>query len=131
MSLFEVKTYQQESLAAGGQEHWYAAYTKAHHERRVSKQLLVLGFQHFLPLYQTVRQWKDRRVILEMPLFPGYVFVRIALQDRLRIIQLPGVANLVGFHGTPVALPEAEIESLRETLRGSVRALPHPYLTAG
>src|SRR5580700_8237318 len=85
---------------------WYAAYTSANHEKRVAEQLGVREVEHFLPLYSSVRRWKDRRVMLELPLFPGYVFVRMALRDRLQVMQIPGIARLVGFDGTPSALPE-------------------------
>ena len=110
---------------------WYAAYTSANHEKRVAEQLGVRIVEHFLPTYPSVRRWKDRRVTLQMPLFPGYVFVRIALRDRLRVQEVPGVARLVGFNGLPAALPEADIEALKAGLAGGARAKPHPYLTAG
>src|ERR1700687_5371706 len=79
--------------------HWYVAYTRANHEKRVTEQLLQRSVDHFLPLYESVRRWKDRRVTLQLPLFPGYVFVRLALCDRLKILQVPGVARLIGFNG--------------------------------
>jgi len=110
---------------------WYAAYTSANHEKRVAEQLVVRDVVHFLPVYESVRRWKDRRVTLQMPLFPGYVFVRMALRDRLQVQQVPGVAHLVGFDGTPAALPDEEIEALRASLESGVRAEPHPYLTVG
>src|ERR1700688_812982 len=110
---------------------WYAAYTSANHEKRVTEQLTRRSVEHFLPLYPTVRRWKDRRVQLQLPLFPGYVFVRLALRDRLQVLQVPGVANLVGFSGTPAALPQEEIDALRTSLLNGVRAEPHPYLTVG
>jgi len=110
---------------------WYAAYTCANHEKRVSEQLGVRRVEHFLPLYSSVRRWKDRRVTLDLPLFPGYVFVKMALRDRLQVNQIPGVAHLVGFDGTPAALPEQEIDALRTSLVSGVRAEPHPYLRAG
>jgi transcription antitermination factor NusG len=110
---------------------WYAAYTSANHEKRVTEQLAVRSVDHFLPLYESVRRWKDRRVKLQMPLFPGYVFVHLALRDRLQILQIPGVAKLVGFNGTPTALPDEQIEALKAGLAAGVRAEPHPYLTAG
>jgi len=109
---------------------WYAAYTSANHEKRVAEQLAVRSVEHFLPRYASVRRWKDRRVRLELPLFPGYVFVRLALRDRLQVLKIPGVAKLVGFNGTPTALPEEEITALRASLASGVRAEPHPYLTA-
>jgi transcription antitermination factor NusG len=78
-----------------------------------------------------LRRWKDRRVKLELPLFPGYVFVRLALCDQLRLLQVPGVARLVGFNGAPAALPTEEIEALKKGLACGVRAEPHPFLTVG
>src|SRR5271165_6388224 len=85
---------------------WYAAYTSANHEKRVATQLKERAVEHFLPLYESVRRWKDRRMKLQMPLFPGYVFVRLALRDRLQVLQVPGVAKLVGFNGAPAELPQ-------------------------
>jgi transcription antitermination factor NusG len=70
-------------------------------------------------------------VQLQLPLFPGYVFVRLALRDRLQVLEIPSVARLVGFNGTPAALPDAEIEALKAGLESGVRAVPHPYLKVG
>ena len=117
--------------AANCEKRWYAAYTSANHEKRVAEQLVVRDVEHFLPVYDSVRRWKDRRVTLQMPLFPGYVFVCMALRDRLQVQQVPGVAHLVGFDGTPAALPDEEIEALRASLASGVWAQPHPYLTVG
>lgn len=110
---------------------WYAAYTSANHEKRVAEQLGARSVEHFLPAYSSTRRWKDRRVVLDMPLFPGYVFVRIPLQKRLSVLQVPGVARLVGFGGLPVALPGEEIDALRAGLAGGIPAEPHPYLKVG
>src|SRR6266849_6613115 len=76
---------------------WYAAYTSAHHEKRVAEQLGVREVEHFLPLYESVRRWKDRRVKLQLPLFPGYVFVWLAPCVRLQVLLVPGVVHLVSF----------------------------------
>src|SRR5712692_7022658 len=111
------------------EEHWYAAYTCANHEKRVAKQLEERAVEHFLPLYRSVRRWSDRRVEIDLPLFPGYVFVRLALRDRLRVLQIPSVVRLVGFNGLPTALPDKEIEALRTGVAANLRAEPHPYLT--
>lgn len=113
------------------EERWYAAYTIANHEKRVAKQLADRCVEHYLAAYESVRRWKDRRVKLEIPLFPGYVFVRLALSERLKVVQVPGVVRLVGFNGVPAALPEEEIEALRTGLERGLRAEPHPYLTVG
>ncbi len=110
---------------------WYAAYTCANHEKRVREQLEQRSLESYLPVYEAVRRWKDRRMRLQLPLFPGYVFVRMALVDRLRVLQVPSVVHLVGFNGHLAALPDAEIEGLKNGLAGGVRAEPHPFLTAG
>ena len=117
--------------AALGEQHWYAAYTCAQHEKRVAAELGMREVEHFLPLYSSVRRWKDRRVQLELPLFPGYVFVRLALRERLRVLQIPSVVRLVGFSGLPTALPDEEMEILRWGICQSLRAEPHPFLTVG
>jgi transcription antitermination factor NusG len=134
------QSHSQESLAATfhgavqdaqATPHWYAAYTRSHHERCVAEQLQTRTVEHFLPLYETVRKWKDRRKRMELPLFPGYIFVRIALQERLRVLVVPGVVRLVGFDNHPAALPDNEIEALRSVMGRGLRSEPHPYLTVG
>ncbi len=117
--------------AALAEQHWYAAYTCAQHEKRVAAELGMREVEHFLPIYSSVRRWKDRRVTLDLPLFPGYVFVRLALRDRLRVVQIPSLVRLVGFSGLPTALPDTEMEILRSGLCQSLRTEPHPFLTVG
>jgi transcription antitermination factor NusG len=120
-----------EILNSDSRLRWYAAHVRANHENRVGEQLTERSVENFVPLYESVRQWKDRRVKLHLPLFPGYVFVRTHLGERLRILQVPGVARLVGFNGSPVPLENGEIEALRSQLAGPVYAMPHPYLQVG
>jgi transcription antitermination factor NusG len=110
---------------------WYACYTTANHEKRVQEQLEQRSVSSFLPIYESVRQWKDRRKRLTLPLFPGYVFVRLALVDRLRVLQVPSVVHLVGFNGQPAPLDDAEIAGLQNGLASGIVAQPHPYLTVG
>ena len=111
--------------------HWYAAYTCANHEKRVAEDLSARNVEHFLPLYRSVRRWKDRRVNLELPLFPSYVFVRLPLCERLRVVQIPSLVRLVSFNGLPAALPDEEMEVLRSGLCRDLCAVPHPFLTIG
>jgi len=113
------------------QARWYAVYTCANHEKRVAAELGAREVDHFLPLYRSARRWKDRRVQLELPLFPGYVFVRLALCDRLRVVEIRSVVRLVGFGGSPTALSDAEIDVMRSGLSHGLRIEPHPYLTIG
>jgi transcription termination/antitermination protein NusG len=110
---------------------WYAAYTSANHEKRVAEQLRAQEVEQFLPLYSSARRWKDRRVTLQLPLFPGYVFVRMTLRDRMRVLRVPGVARLVGFSGHPAALADDEMDALKKLVVSGIRAEPYPYLTVG
>jgi transcription antitermination factor NusG len=118
-------------LAESSELRWYAAYTSANHEKRVAEQLERRSMESFLPLFESVRHWKDRRVRLALPLFPGYVFVRLSLRNRLQVLQIPGVARLVGFDGHPTPVPTEDIETIRACLAGHHPLQPHPYLQRG
>jgi transcription antitermination factor NusG len=127
---------QMKSVAAAtsdlaAERHWFAIRTRSRHEKRILQQLTGRGIQSYLPLYRTVHQWTNRRKAdLDLPLFPTYLFIHIAPQERIRTLQVPGVLHLVGPGREPSPLPDAEIESLRAGLR-SRRFEPHPYLVAG
>jgi len=114
---------------AGSQ--WYAAYTCTHHEKRVAQQLSERHVENFLPLYRSVRRWKDRRKELQLALFPSYVFVHMDLKDRLQVLQLPGVVRFVSFGGAPAPLLDSEIETLRLGSANPTHVAPHPYLKVG
>jgi transcription antitermination factor NusG len=112
--------------------HWFAVYTTARHEKRVAEHLSYRQIEHYLPLYRAERKWKDgSRVTLDLPLFPGYIFVHIPRSDRVRVLSVPGALAVVGGTGRkPAPLPDAAIEALRGGL-GQCEAEPHPLLTVG
>jgi transcription antitermination factor NusG len=120
-----------ESVADSLEPRWYAAYTSANHEKRVAEQLERRSVESLLPLYECVHRWKDRRVRLQLPLFPSYVFVRLSLRDRLQVLQVPGVARLVRFNGHPAPVPDEDIEAIRTCLTGPNPIQPHRYLQRG
>jgi transcription termination/antitermination protein NusG len=113
------------------QPRWYAIYTRARHEKRVAEQLIQRAVETLLPVYESVRHWRNGRHRVQLPLFPGYAFARIALRNRLEVIKVPGVVRLVGFERGPVPLPDEEIEGLRRGLSAGIDVAPHPYLTVG
>jgi transcription antitermination factor NusG len=116
---------------AGLAPKWFALYTTPRHEKHVSEILMERRIENFLPLYRTTRQWKKSRpVVLELPLFPTYVFIHIAQQARASALGVPGVLSIVGSPQGPWALPDLEIEALRSGLIER-RIEPHPYLTVG
>ena len=92
--------------------HWYALRTNGHHEKRVRDRLAGVGIEPFLPLTRQLRQWSDRKVLTEFPLFSGYCFARFSLRNRLTIMQISGVAGIVGCVG-PEAIPDTELDAIR------------------
>lgn len=109
---------------------WYVIHTRSRHEKRVSEQLQIKQVEVFLPLYRSRRNWNGRNAVLDLPLFPGYVFVRIPLAERLSVLGLAGVAGLVSFQGAPVPLPDVELERMRACL-SVTSAEPVPYFQPG
>jgi len=110
---------------------WFAAYTTPRHEKAVTRQLGVRHIECFLPLYTSVRRWKNGcRVAVEQPLFPGYVFVRVQRRNSVIVLQVPGIVSIVGSGREPSALRGDEIESLRAGLPQRYYE-PHPYLAVG
>lgn len=110
---------------------WYAAYTYPRHEKKVLDQLVVREIESFLPCYRALHKWRNGcRVEVQLPIFPGYLFVRIRPQDQLRVLQVANVVSLIGFGGSPVPLPSEEILALRAVL-ATMKAEPHPFLKIG
>jgi transcription antitermination factor NusG len=114
------------------EQKWFAVYTSPRHEKSVSHYMDLREIEHYLPLYQTRRKWNNGlKVTLDLPLFPGYIFVHIGLRERVRVLQVPGVLSIVGgTGGQPASMPEADINALRTGLPLR-NAEPHPLLTAG
>ena len=109
---------------------WYAAYTLPRHEKVVAEQLGLRRVETYVPLYLSTRRWAERRALVQLPLFPGYVFVRISVGERIRVLNHPGVLRLVTFNGRPAPLPDHEIEQLRAALE-LAKAEPFPFLIPG
>ncbi len=110
---------------------WFAVFTKSHHEKKSAEYLKQQQVHHFLPLYSEVHQWTNRRrVTVQLPLFPNYIFVQIGWPERARVLRIPGVLSIVGTGSGATSLSDFEIESLRSGL--PFRAFrPHPLLTIG
>ena len=104
---------------------WYAVYTVPQHEKSALKQLDLREVESFLPVYETVRVWKNRqRMKLILPLFPTYLFVHINSRERAKVLQSPGVLQIVGNSREGVPLPDSEVEFLRS---GFCRQRIEPY----
>jgi transcription antitermination factor NusG len=112
-------------------KNWFALFTASNNEKKVEKHLQRLEIETFLPLYVATRRWKNRTTVkVELPLFSGYVFARFARTESARVLEVPMVYSVVGNKMGALALPEEEIEALRQGLR-SADIEPHPYLKVG
>ncbi len=112
---------------------WYAAQTRSNFEKRVAVELEAKGVESYLPAYQEVHQWKDRRKRIDVPLFPGYVFVRFVdwPAHRLAVLQTAGVLRLLGHGGELEPVDNAELDAVRLLLKSNSRCVPHPFLREG
>jgi len=110
---------------------WFAVYTVTRHEKRVAHLLNLRTIENFVPLYQKQCQWRDgSKVMLQLPLFSSYLFVRINRSGRVPVLQVPGVRSIIGFGWQPSPIPDNYIDWLRDSLRQR-KIEPHPYLAAG
>jgi transcription antitermination factor NusG len=110
--------------------HWYALFVCSNQEKRVAACLTSLSIEHYLPCYASIRQWKDRRVKLDMPLFPGYLFVRLPLRERMKVLTIRQVVSLVGKRDAPAVISDDEIAGIRAGVEHG-NAEPHEYLEVG
>ena len=113
---------------------WYAVHVRSNHERLAAEHLAGRGVELFLPLYSALSQRRDRRVMLERPLFTGYVFAHIdpTGEARVAVLRAPGVVRIVGFGGEPSPIADDTIASLRILVeRGGGVARPHPLVRDG
>jgi transcription antitermination factor NusG len=99
----------------------------------VIRQLEGQGFTTFLPLSQQLREWSDRRKVIEFPLFPGYAFLQMIYEPeaRLKVLRTEGVVSFVGCHGQGIPIPDQQIEHIQTLLANKVPLENHPFLKVG
>lgn len=112
---------------------WFALQTRARFERRVSNQLLSKNYEAFVPVARERRRWTDRYQTVELPMFPGYVFVRAILKpaDRLTILQASGVFGFVTFNGSVARIPDQQIGYLRTISEQNSPWSPYRFIGDG
>jgi transcription antitermination factor NusG len=111
--------------------HWYAIHTRSRHEKSIAARLSAQETEIFLPLHRTRNTWKNGvHADVDQPLFPCYLFARIDVRARLRLLQTPGVIGFAVPSAKPVSIPDEEIAQLR-AVTATLRAEPHPYLNCG
>ena len=96
-----------------GEKNWYAVYTRSRNEKKVHKLLTDQHIDSFLPLYKSLRQWSDRKKLVELPLFTSYVFVNINIKQSYYVLCTDGVVKFVSFENKPAVIPDYQIENLK------------------
>jgi transcription antitermination factor NusG len=112
---------------------WFAVWTRSRQEKVAATMLNTLGVHHFLPLRSELRQWSDRKQMVNVPLFAGYLFVRMnpTKGSRLEVLKARGVAGFVGNQTGPLPIPDGEIETIRTMFQRGAPCSPHVYLKEG
>jgi transcription antitermination factor NusG len=110
---------------------WYALHVRPRYEKQISQNLKQKGFEEFLPLYSSRRKWSDRYKVVEMPLFPGYLFCRIDRNIRMPVLVIPGVIRIVGFGDELTPVSEEEVSAIRSIVKSGYPAEPWPFLKVG
>jgi transcription antitermination factor NusG len=110
---------------------WYAVQTRSRHEKKAASELRDKGISNFLPLTKQIHRWSDRDKEVEVPLFPGYVFVHALTvpEVRVSILRTFGVASFVGDHGKGTPIPDKQIEAIQAIVGQQLQITTHPFLT--
>jgi transcriptional antiterminator NusG len=110
---------------------WFALRVRPNHERVAATHLRSRGVEEFSPRYQSESQWSDRKKRIDRFVFPGYIFCRLNPEDRLPVLTIPGVVNLVGFGKGPAPIPDHEIDHIRRMVGSGLVITPWPFLKTG
>jgi len=112
---------------------WFAVWTRSRQEKVAASMLDSLGVEHYLPLKSEIRRWSDRRQKVTIPLFSGYLFVRVnpTKDSRLQVLKAPGIAGFVGNNTGPLAIPDQQIEDIRTVLTNRIECTVLPLLEEG
>ena len=112
---------------------WYALRTRPRHEKRVHLELQEKSIESFLPLLTESHNWSDRQQVVQVPLFPGYVFARTQNkpEQRVSVLRTAGVVGFVGFRGMGLAIPEEQIHAIQSIVEARVSFGPYAFLNIG
>ena len=110
---------------------WFAILVRTGRERTANLLLENSGYECFLPVSKSTRHWSDRTKVVEIPLFPGYLFCRMNPHNRLTVLMTPGVTQIVGVGKTPIPVEEEEIEAIQRVQKSGLSAMPWPYMQIG
>ena len=120
-------------VSAAPAEMWYAVHTRSRFEKKVASEIAAKNIEQYLPLYRELHAWKDRRKEVDLPLFPGYVFVRMldTMENRLAVLRTAGAVRVLGTGDSLDPIPDHEVEGIQRLLRSSLPFCVHPFLREG
>ena len=110
---------------------WYAVYTRSRFEKKVEEKLIEKKIDVFLPTIKKLRQWKDRKKWITIPLFNNYIFVNIDYKDRYSILETDGIVKFITFQGKPVPIPFNQIDSLKIAISEPEKVNVEPGIAIG
>jgi len=110
---------------------WMAIRVRSRFEKIAAEALRLKGYEYFLPLYRSTRVWSDRTKRLDLPLFPGYLFCRFSVRNRVPVLECPGVMHIVGIGKTPIPVDEDEIAALQKIVHSGLPVAPCDFLQLG
>jgi len=110
---------------------WYALYTRPRHEKKAAELLSEKDFEVYLPLIKKVRQWKDRKKKVDMPLFNSYIFVNFEYNQRFNVLKTHGIVKIINFSGEPAVIPDWQIDSLKRMLDFPETVRLEKYISPG
>ena len=110
---------------------WYAILVRYRHETKVLQNLSAKGIEAFIPQRSMRRQWSDRLKIMQVPLFPGYIFCRFDKRHQFLVLNVPGVASIAGDNHGPIEVPATEVDSLRRLSEAEVETEQYRYVESG
>lgn len=98
---------------------WYPIYTRSRFEKKTQLELTKKQIISYLPLKKVLKQWSDRKKIMEEPLLKSYLFIYISIKEYNEILLTPGFSRFIYFSGKIAEIPEKQIEDLRLLLANS------------
>ena len=92
---------------------WYVLYTKPRHEKKLARRLISDGWTVYCPLKKVVKQWSDRKKVVEEALFPSFIFIQCRDKDRNQVFQNTSAVRYLYWLGRPAQVRAEEIQSIR------------------
>ena len=119
-------------VSSGGGK-WFALATMSRHERFAAFEINSLGIETFLPTVTEIHRWSDRKKKVQVPLLPGYLFIRTEMRPEIRraVTFIRGVVAFIAMGGQPIPVPDDQIMALHQLVGQNVACTSHPFLKIG